>query len=129
MILLAVAAAQQRAACGDMQGDVALQLHRADDECSGGNQHRSSAIGGAGVDGCLERSRIDRGLVALGAVAANVVDARAQVVVAWGGLGARTFRRFRIQNSCRDHCARSRQGKLAQPFATRQQCASILLIS
>ena len=63
------------------------------------------------------------------AVAANVVDTRAQVVVACGGLSAHTLRRLRIQNSTCYHCARSRLGKLAQPLAMRQQCVSVLLLS
>ena len=68
VILLAVAAAQQCSGCGDVQGDVALHFHGADDENSGGNQNRSAVIFGAGVDRGLERGGIEVVPVTLGAV-------------------------------------------------------------
>ena len=88
MVLLAVSTAQQGSRGRDMKCHVALQFYGADGECSRWNQDCSTAVACAGVDCSLNCSRIDGGLIALGAVGTDVVDASAQVVVVDGWLCA-----------------------------------------
>jgi hypothetical protein len=76
VILLPVVGAPSKwAAAG--AGDVALQFDRADVERAGGHEHSTSAVPVAGIDCQLERRGIERLPVALRAVVADVIGARA----------------------------------------------------
>src|SRR6185369_16926509 len=55
MVLLAVAGAEQRAAGGNVQGDVALQLDHADLEDAARDEHGAAAIFETGIDCRLDR--------------------------------------------------------------------------
>src|SRR5258706_14874749 len=82
-IMIGIAAAQQAAGGGNVQCDVALQFHGADNKVTGWDQDSATFILGAGVDGGLNGGGVKGCAIALGAVFANVVGAGA-------GSGARS---------------------------------------
>ena len=99
--MFAISAAQQFSCCGYVQGDITLQLDGADEKGSGWNQHGTAAITIAGVDRCLQPAGIERHSIAFGAVAANVVDARAKAAgdfVSFAGIGRQSL--FTGQAGC-----------------------------
>ena len=84
VILLAVGAAKQGAAGGDVQSDVALHLDGADDEDAGGDDHRAALIAIARVDRGLQRRGVERDAVAFGSEIADVVGLDADGPVGGG---------------------------------------------
>lgn len=89
-VLLAVGAAEESGLRRDVQGDVALQLDRADYEDTRGDEHRSSLFLVARIYGRLERCRIQGLGVTFGPKIADVVDARTESVVRGGRRSVRT---------------------------------------
>jgi hypothetical protein len=80
MILFSIGAAQQLARCRNVQSDIALEFESADMKIARRHKNCSAAIPMAGVDGCLDRQRINCGAVAFRAVIPDVVDAGTQVI-------------------------------------------------
>ena len=64
-----------------MQRDIALHLDGADQEDTRGHQHRAPLVLITCVNRRLHRGGVERGAVALGAKVADVVGARAEIVV------------------------------------------------
>jgi len=69
---------------GDVESDVALHLHRADDECAGRDKDGAAMVFRARVDGRLQSRGVESGTIAFRAEVADVVGAGAESAV--GGL-------------------------------------------
>jgi hypothetical protein len=80
--LFAVGARRKAAGHSHVQRDVGPEFERADVESAGRDQHRAAAVVMAGINGRLDRSRVERDAVALRAVVTVVVDTRASIVFA-----------------------------------------------
>ena len=87
MVLRSVRAAEQCRGRGQIEGEIAPELERADVERALGHEHRSTALGVTSVDGLLHGGGIERRTVAFRSVIANIVDARAAGPAARGNRG------------------------------------------
>src|SRR5581483_7137045 len=121
VVVLAFAAAEQGCGCGEVQGDVGLQLGRPDDEGPGGYQYRAPAIGSTCINRSLQRRRIERFAVTFSAEVANVVNTGARVLSARaGGGGRRSAGWAKNGGECRN-------ARDAQPLASGESWRGVVM--
>src|SRR6266702_1894061 len=108
VILFSLRATEQFPGRGNMKRDIALEFCRTNYEGSSRNQYGATALAIAGINRCLQRSRVESCAIALGAEAANIVDSRTQVVAGSGGLYGRGGSSFSGHCRCEEN-ARRRQ--------------------
>src|ERR1700733_4499054 len=104
-----------------MQRYITLQLDRTDLESAGRNQHRSSAIPIAGIDGCLQRGCVECSTVPLRAIFADVIDASASIIIGGTigrGLGCETM--F-TGKPCSQNCSDGRWRDTPEPLAPGEE--------
>ena len=111
----------QHARGRNVQGHIALHLHCSDDKGAGRNEYCSATVTGTGVDRGLQGNCIEVGLIALGAVVANVIDACAQIRSTLDEFGTRRGSWSTVDYAGCNHGACCRQHEFAQPFAPRQE--------